>query len=504
MPSAEFDGWPTNLSHRRVLVVNPLRASWSLGFCAEAALRARQTGAEVLWFDAPNVLGRDSEGLQVNRQDKWKSRVYRDPLVEARLELAQSGVLLANEAEYAAGSAESREPLPRFRTLRSLDEWTWSGLALGASVHASVSGQIFRKYLDLQDRSVSREVRRQCRIAIRLACTYRRIFEAYQPEVFFTTNDRILPAAVALLVARAAGVDSYVSYFGSASGRITTLEGSLYSQSAWSNLLDLNTTSMLDAGLLEKRGRDAVAALRATDAETSGVDFRKRMEPGRIPARSRTMRAVVFPGTPWEMSAVANLEEGEEGEGQFRDQEEAVGELLSLLDQASWEVVLRHHPPHPLIGDVSERDAWQHVTSRSNVVEVLPDSPVDSLELAEDADLCIVWNSTIGLNLLARHLPTIVCGPIFWAKDEWGLKARNRDELERILTRGPTFVAESDLWPAAAFMSDFGSTPAHVAGLDQELKVKGQFVFVPRLYAGPILRLRRIGGRAKRRLLRRG
>ena len=211
------------------------------------------------------------------------------------------------------------------------------------------------------------------------------------------------------------------------------------------------------------------------------------------------MRAVVFAGTPWEFSAAANLEEG-----RFRDEQEAVGELLGLLDQASWEVVLRHHPPHPQLGDASERGSWKPVISGNNVVEVPAESPVDSLELAEDADLCVIWTSTIGLRLLARQLPTIVCGPAFWARDEWGVRARNRDELERILTREPATVSESDLWPAAAFMTDFGSTPTHVTGLGQELRLNGQFVFVPRLFAGPLLRLRRIGGRIKRRLLNRG
>lgn len=484
----DFDGWPNDLSGKRVLVINPLRAYWSMGFCAEAALRARHDGAEVTWFDAPRAIGRGAERLQANSGDRWRSLLFRDPLPTMRNELRRAGVRISDEARYSKiANTQRGENTPSFTSLTELGRWTEFGMPLGACVHASVSGELHIKHLDLAESSVHQRVAEQCRIAIFLGATYRRLIDAEKPDVVLTTNDRVLPAAVAVLAADAAGVEQCVVYWGSTSTRTATYRRSLYAHSAWRELVELNAERLVTQNTLESKGAEALAALRDTDTDVfSPHDFRNKMRGGNVPARSKPKRAVVFAGTPWEFSAAANEEPG-----RFKDQQEAVGALLTLLEPDEWEVVLRHHPSHPQLGDLSERWSWSGILEKPNVVEIGADSSVDSFELANDADLNVVWTSTIGVRLLARRLPTLVCGPAYWAKDEWGISGRSRDGMSRALQHPARTIADSELWPVLAFMGEFGSELQYTSNYGQRsLDVRGKPVIVHRLPARAARRAR--------------
>jgi len=124
--------------------------------------------------------------------------------------------------------------------------------------------------------------------------------------------------------------------------------------------------------------------------------------------REQTQRAaMLFTSSPDEFVGVGP---GWEHAG-WRDQLHAFETVSARLRALGFKVLIRVHPN-------MQNKSWgafaRTVTDYAPLADrlVLPTDPINSYTLLEQADLVVVWGSTIGLEAVSRRLPTYCLGPV--------------------------------------------------------------------------------------------
>lgn len=459
----------------RVLIVNPTRAWWSYVFTSEAALRLASRGSEVGWLDIPAVIGVQAELLHVNAADRWRRWAYRDPAKRIATLMVRHGIRPLSTVKPSC-----RYAIPVPSTRRELDEVAFQGVDIGSIVGASISGQLFQRYFDISEHQAI--VGLQLELAARLTELIGDVMEKFDPSVVVTTNDRVLPAAVALGVARRDGRRTSVYYWGSDLDSVMSYPTSLYSQDDWREQAESAwQRAHADPQTLER----AEARLRTIGSRPANSTFTSKMQGGLVPPRSKRRRMVIFPNTPWEYSATEGRERS-----QATDQLKMFSMLLEVLrdiDSDSWEVLVRHHPAHPDFGDRSEADAWDNLRDIYELQEFEATSAVDSYELAHSADLCVVWRSTIGVELLARGIPTVCLDETYWLPKNSPLIVRSRQDVVSFLQSPPQPPHPGVLLPYLNFQFGWGEPRKYAIGTGPEFRLAGDQVFRRRRLTWPLL-----------------
>jgi hypothetical protein len=479
--------WPSALEGKRVLVVNPTRAWWSYVFTGEAALRFNDSGAKTYWLDIPRFLGNRAERLQVNAADKWRAWAYRDPSRRMTKLMRRWGITPIQGVEVGTTPKFS---LPS--TLSELDALAYEEVAVGAIVRASISGQLFQRYFDAAQHSA--EIALQLKIAAELTNAISSLIADLDLDFVATTNDRLLPAAVALATARRDGIKTRVFYWGSDLDSVMVYGTSLYSQDDWRQHVNaawqLNLGDPATADRAERRLADI--AMRP-----AGTLFTEAMTTGLVPPRTRKRRVVLFPNTPWEFSATEGRRDSITAD-QLQCFEVFLGALRDLGSD-DWEVVVRHHPTHPVLGDRSESSAWQKLRETYDLLEFAADSQIDSYELAQTADLCVVWRSSIGVELMTRGIPTICLDETFWLPSDSPYVCRDQTAITASLKSIPDPPNAQKFAPYVNFQYGWGVPRQYALGTGPSFHLKGRDVFVRRLLTIPLVGLRNFARRIHQR-----
>jgi hypothetical protein len=140
----------------------------------------------------------------------------------------------------------------------------------------------------------------------------------------------------------------------------------------------------------------------------------------------------------------------------------------------------------------SEISDWLDVDIHESVLQLLPDSKIDTYQLIQTSDLNVVWTSTVGIESILRGKKTIVLGDTHWLNLDWGIHAWNGQDLERQL-RDPNPALESvDLRPWFWFVSDYG-TPFQYSRLENgNLELNGQSVLRHRAWIRSLRKLKEL------------
>lgn len=463
-----LDDWPSDISGKKVLVVNPSRSYWSIKFCSEAALRASRVGAQVFWTDAPLMFRRRlSRYIEINDKDQWRWWLYSCPLKSVHKTLAAEDISVTELRKTAVG----RYKLPQ--SLDGLDSWNWRGYPLGFAIHAAISGRQFRHEIDLKQPGTLRELRNLAKLAVRFCSSLNRLLEELRPDLIVTTNDRVLPSAIALMVSRRLGIDSRVVYWGSQVDSMSTYATSLYSESDHRRHLERMWAEIRASNQNHSRAIQHAMDWQPLSIDIPGsLDYSRNMELRTLPAQTSRRRCVFFATSPWEFSGLRRQENGK-----FRSQQEALTALLKLLPDEEWEIVLRHHPPHPVLGDVSEPGCWVSVPGIERVVQIMGNSSVDSMELATTADLCVVWVSSIGVRIAAIDKPLLVMGPTYWSEKGFGEIVTDEETLTSIPIPPIGEASLERLAAVLSYMSSHGTRLKHTSGVGSDTLVLGHRVF---------------------------
>ena len=184
--------------------------------------------------------------------------------------------------------------------------------------------------------------------------------------------------------------------------------------------------------------------------------WRSNMLDGHAPSKTTKKRCVFFASTEAEYAGVGDEIEA----GNFRNQVEGFRGLLSALDPKEWEIYLRRHPKHPSVknGD-PEQHLWQEFENKHGVYILLPESDVDSIELASGADLNVNFCSTIAMELIAIGITNVITlGPAPWNNLIPTRYCPNPILLKSFLSRQLDHLSEASILPWITYINTFGES----------------------------------------------
>jgi hypothetical protein len=170
--------------------------------------------------------------------------------------------------------------------------------------------------------------------------------------------------------------------------------------------------------------------------------------------------------------------------GRFQNQYEAFPALQAIAIEFGYDLVLKFHPYKRKNGSVQHAHQlqnldWKSVQIDPSVIQLSPDSPIDTYALMSDADINVIWSSTVGLESIAKHKPVLVLGRPHWLNLDWGIHAWNRDELRDSFEKEFFVLEVSKLYPWFWYVRNYGSEIRYSSIVSSMLSIKGEEIFLP-------------------------
>jgi hypothetical protein len=430
----------------RVLVVSPLNSYWSYQLTSEAALRAHTKTEHVKWV---NVATWQKKLFEINRTDHLARWRYQNPSLRLKTVLNKHGV----DADPRFTKITGDFSVPAFNSIQELRNYKLGDLNLGAIVFSAITSAKHTTSFTLDE--ISEYINHFFMVGFE---THKRLEDEilrFKPDVVLTINDRLVGSSIAVSLARKHGIKSRIIYWGSDPNSLQDYEHSLYDSSEWqrqvffnwaefppteAELVRLQTNLTTFANTLSQDSQEF------TSSHVQGMSIIKKRRTCVFYAQSEHEHSPNFiPDTV----------------GRFPNQYAAFQVLQDLAVLHEYDLVLKYHP----IKDTHKQNTlstansldWKTFSLNENVLEIPPDSNVDTYKLIHDADLNIVWSSTVGLESIARGRPTLILGNTHWLNKDWGIHAWTKEDLAKFFVEPPIIIGRNSLIPWFWFNESFGS-----------------------------------------------
>ncbi len=446
---------------------------------SEAALSLVSEGSEVTWVNLSHF---ESSKHELNQKSWINEFRFKNPrkIVSRLLE--------------SHGIATEKQIVPRvnlrgrvhFNSVAELRNYEELGLNLGAIVFSAIASKYKSTSFTIDE--VSSEVNYFMKFARSAYNRLEEVTDSYKPDLILTTNDRLIGSSLALQIARNRNVDSRVIYWGSSSDRYQIYKSSLYDSREWfahtSKNWEVNHPSITEASELDERiskatSSPSIDSLSFTKGQTKGLSVNFPEKTCVFYAQSE------YEHSPYLASRISN---------RFPNQYLAFTQLMKICERLNYKLILKYHPVRnldartkDLKGEISD---WLDVDIHDSVLQLLPDSKVDTYELIQTSDCNVVWTSTVGIESILRGKKTIVLGDTHWLNLDWGIHAWNAQDLENQLRDADPRLNSVDLRPWYWFISNFGAFFQYSTLQDGNLTINGQGVLLPRIWLKCIRKLK--------------
>jgi hypothetical protein len=462
----------------RVLVVGPLNTYWSHQLTSEAALRAREKTEYVKWV---NVATWQKKLFEINRTDHLSRWRYENPSLRVKAVLNAHGI----DADPRFTEITGDFSVPAFDSIEELRNYKLGDLNLGAIVFSAIASVKQTTSFTLNE--ISGFINHFFMVGFEINRRLEDEVLKFKPDVVLSINDRLLGSSIAVSLARKHGITSRIVYWGSDPNSVQDYEHSLYDSSEWQRQIALNWAefppSEAELELIQAK-IDAFSHTLSQDSQefTSG-----RVRGTTIIKKRRT--CVFYAQSEHEHSPNFIPDTV----GRFPNQYAAFQVLQELAELYEYDLVLKYHPIreqhiHKTLSTANTLD-WKTISLNANVLEIKPDSIVDTYQLIHDADINIVWNSTVGLESIARGCPTLILGNAHWLNKDWGIHAWTKEDLASFFVTPPNIIGRNSLTPWFWFLESFGSPVKFSYLLNGFLKVNGVQIIRERTLLRPIVRV---------------
>jgi hypothetical protein len=184
--------------------------------------------------------------------------------------------------------------------------------------------------------------------------------------------------------------------------------------------------------------------------EHDWYSFTKGQEKNRIPENLRKSRYVAFFTTSEdEFSAILECM----GERPFPSQLEAVRLAAHVCLELGARLVVRVHP-HLNKKHINEYHAWKRLEIPNTDI-ILPESPVDTYTLIDNADAVITFGSTVGVEATYWGRPSILMAPSFYDNLNVATFVSSQESLASAITARTIFPIDGALM-YGYFFTNFG------------------------------------------------
>lgn len=459
MASDSFDAISRDFN--RVVVVNPVRTLWSYQFSLEASIRLASLGTKVLFLD----LAQSEDPSYLLNEKQYISRLRNINVFRSvRKELKKLGVQSGSISKFYYYLTK----VPKFNNVAALRKYEYRDLKFGAMIYSAITSKYKSTSFEIEE--VDKDVNHYFRYTV---AAYRKLssqINNFSPDLILTTNDRLIGSALALNFANNLGLQSRVIYWGSDSTKFQVYTRSLYDSREWFELakskLSISPPSpsekahlLNEMDLLSRSQTEDSLTFTQTQTKGLGLDFSRKT-------------IVFYAQSEHEHSAVFV----DEITGRFKSQQIAFVELMKICGELGVNLVLKYHPIRNLdkrsVNLKSEIGDWKDIQIEDWVIQIDPNSKVDTYELINNSYINIVWTSTVGLESILRQKKLIIMGDTHWLDLDWGIHAWNPIDLKSAILSELDIPPLESLIPWFWFMQEFGTKFVHTSLIEGVLYLR--------------------------------
>jgi hypothetical protein len=311
------------------------------------------------------------------------------------------------------------------KSLSELKNYSIEELEIGKIIYSFLCGKYQSTNIDL--RTVEPLVNYYLNYGLQVYLKVQSDIKRLNPSLIMTTNDRILSSAVILSAAKKLNIRAKIYYWGSSNTRMVEFSKTLYSsyperqQKIIENWQKETTNSSFSEESLKNKFIESY-----TRIPKRSLQFQKYKESGKKYNRTLNKRlAVLYTTSQWEFSALANYQVSDT----FNNQSNAFTEVAYILLKRNWEVVIKLHPRKDQRDVPNLEPKWINQLRTHGITVLGETTEIDTYELIKQADLNIVWESTVGLECIARGLPLLVLGDPYWVPQDNPIRAKNKKQV---------------------------------------------------------------------------
>jgi hypothetical protein len=431
----------------RILVVNPLKTLWSYQFSLEAAMQSKSDQNEVLWINAsPNF----RSGSLINKKQFISKVRFKSPYKRASSVLRKRSILTS---DLKLSNFFLKKEM-KFTSIQDMLNFKYREVNLGAAVYSAVTSKYKTTGFDLEE--VRTDLNYFSSYAFRLSDQLIEAIDEFKPDLIITTNDRLMAASISLDLARSLNIATRVIYYGSEPTSFQIYEKSLYDSREWS----LHVSNKFKN---QPPNKDDLYEIKAeiinlvkTPTEDS-QEFTKNQIKGKgISSQGKT--CVFYAQSEYEHSPhIASRISG-----RFPNQYVAFKELMKICQEFDYQLILKHHPIREFTPSRKEfrnqTSDWNQIEIEDWVIQIPPDSDIDTYELILNSDINVVWTSTVGIESILRERPTVVLGDTHWLNLDFGIHAWDAVQLRNFFLYPNKLISKESLIPWFWFLSNYGSS----------------------------------------------
>ena len=448
----------------KVLVINPLLSYWSYQLTCEAALRASKISARVKWI---NVSPYEPKRYLMNKGDFNSGIIYQNPLKKISRILCEAGIEVKSVPDLEKITIKSAL---EFKTVEELKTYKLEEVSLGAIVYSAIVSAKRSTAISLDyDADL---INHYLISATKMLYQLEREILRSSPDLIVSTNDRLPGSAVAVALALKWRIKVSIVYWGSDPNRIIDYSESLYDSSQWQIRIKDNWKSNEPSEIEQRELRmkiDDLVVNPSSDSQT----FLQSQSKGKSVSKSNYL--VVFYAQSEHEHSSTYLERIE---GRFTNQYEAFMALERVCEKLNLDLVLKLHPNRfdstSTTDSELEQNEWVDKISKKTKV-IAKNSDIDTYQLLNDADLNVVWSSTVGIESIARAKPTLVLGNAHWLNLEWNNHGWDEPQLLRRIQNNSWPVGPEELLPWFWYLKSFGFSCLYTS-LDAGLKISGEVI----------------------------
>lgn len=458
------------ISETNVIVVNPIRTTWSLQLTSEASLRALRHSNRVTWLDVSSY---EPKKYFINKNDFISSLLFRNPIKRIKTILSREGIEVRTKFKGARRNIKVSED---FKSLDALRDFRFDNVPIGAIVYSAVSSVKHSTSISMVDdkRLIDHFLRYTSRVFFQLE----REFTLQKPDIIISINDRLPGSAIAVALASKLDIPIRIIYWGSSPSKVIDYKDSLYDPNQWQALVKSKWESTKpnsdDCETLKRLLADFTIA-----PSVDSLPFLQRQVKGKGITKSNF--TVVFYAQSEHEHSPTYLEKIE---NRFKDQYTAFENLESVCETLQIDLILKLHPnrfdSESKLDSNAEQNEWLHrISSKTKVIP--KNSDIDTYQLIYEADLNVVWNSAVGIESIARGRPTLVMGNAQWLDLDWDIHAWDSADLMHKMKKKDWNLNPQNLLPWFWYIKDFGVN-CEFALLERGLTINNIQVIRKRLF----------------------
>lgn len=442
-----------NFLNKKVIVVNPLNSWWSFQLTLEMALRYKEADWDVHWFNAAQW---DKRKYHMNKNDYINPYLFKYPnkIIEK--------VLLRKEINVHSGYIKSihvKNELKLPRNINELKEIYIDDSPIGLIIFSAIASKL--KHTAFEISEVKKEILYYLAYTTELQVKFRKLFYELSPDKVISINDRLPGSSLCVSVAKRNNVSTKIYYWGSDYKKIVEYKNSLYDFNEWRDMI--NNTFSSKKNTYEE---EILALQKLKDLETKpsigSKIFLTNQKVGKSVKKNGKL-IVFYAYSEHEFSPLKTPRKDT-----FKNQYEAFQVLEEICIENNIQLILKHHPAKKarlrfLNSNKNLLHDWENIIIKSTTIQLYPDSDIDTYQLMQDADINVIWSSTVGLESIAREQPLIIVGDAPWLNLDWNIHAWTKDELKNKIINYSVTVNKNWLIPWFRFMQNFGEDFRYVS-----------------------------------------